>query len=190
MSAGRCLPVWTMVRVGGGGHETSLNYRVDDAELQPGAPHSLNCCKRPSQLCVIRLPAGGRARSRGVPGQWPQPDGNQWHSWGVGSDSYYDILGVSSAATPDEIKAKYRNLLLRIHPDLDGPAALFRQVQEAYEVLSDPVRRASYDWLLESPSGRVWIPKARWYREPSPDPRSRGALSGSRPGGHKQIRIA
>jgi restriction system protein len=73
----------------------------------------------------------------------------------VGRDSYYDILGVSYASPPDEIRAKYRKLIQRIHPDLDGPAALFRQVQEAYEVLSDPVRRAAYDRSLEAGDQRL-----------------------------------
>ena len=63
----------------------------------------------------------------------------------MGGDSYYDILGVRSDASFEDIRTKYRGLIRRIHPDLDGPVALFRQVQEAYEVLSDPVRRAEYD---------------------------------------------
>jgi curved DNA-binding protein CbpA len=71
----------------------------------------------------------------------------------VGSDTYYDILGVSPAASPDEIRAQYRSLLHRIHPDRDGPAALFRQVQEAYEVLSDPARRRAYDRFLAARGG-------------------------------------
>jgi len=66
----------------------------------------------------------------------------------VARDTYYEILGVSSTASPVEIRAKYRKLIQRIHPDLDGPAALFRQVQEAYEVLSHPDRRAAYDRSL------------------------------------------
>ena len=66
----------------------------------------------------------------------------------MGGDSYYDILGVRSDAPIQEIRTKYRSLIRRIHPDLDGPVALFRQVQEAYEVLSDPVRRADYDRAL------------------------------------------
>jgi curved DNA-binding protein CbpA len=65
-------------------------------------------------------------------------------------DTYYDILGVAPTSPPDEIKAKYRALIQRVHPDLGGPIALFRLVQEAYEVLSDPVRRASYDRTLEA----------------------------------------
>jgi hypothetical protein len=72
----------------------------------------------------------------------------------VASDTYYDILGVSPAATPDEVKARYRNLIQKIHPDVDGSVALFRQVQEAYEVLSSPVRRATYDRTL-GPRGGV-----------------------------------
>ena len=73
----------------------------------------------------------------------------------MGSDTWYEILGVPPAASTEEIKARYRNLILRIHPDVDGPVALFRQVQQAYEVLSDPVRRASYDQLLHARVGAV-----------------------------------
>jgi curved DNA-binding protein CbpA len=85
----------------------------------------------------------------------------------VGSDTYYDILGLSPAATPDDIRARYRQLILRIHPDRDGPAALFRQVQEAYEVLSDPVRRDRYDRKLESHGLTARTPSGadpRWHR--------------------------
>ena len=85
----------------------------------------------------------------------------------MGSDTYYDILGVSSAAPPDELKAKYRKLIQRIHPDLDGPAALFRQVQEAYEVLSDPVRRAAYDQALHGGASPAAAQK--------PEPRTAGS---------------
>ena len=63
----------------------------------------------------------------------------------MAGDTYYEILGVSPTATQEQIKARYRDLIRRIHPDRDGPAALFRQVQEAYEVLSVPARRSAYD---------------------------------------------
>lgn len=66
----------------------------------------------------------------------------------MGKDTYYDILGVSPTSSTDQIKSNYRSLIQRVHPDLGGPIALFRQVQESYEVLSDPVRRASYDQAL------------------------------------------
>lgn len=102
----------------------------------------------------------------------------------MGSDTYYDILGVSPTATPDEIKAKYRKLIQRIHPDLDGPAALFRQVQEAYEVLSDPARRATYDRSLTAQGGAARTSHGEVKTESSWEAASnqpRGRHSGSGP---------
>lgn len=61
---------------------------------------------------------------------------------------YYEVLGVSKTATQDEIKSVYRKLAKQYHPDLnkspDAPAK-FKEVQEAYEVLSDQQKRAQYD---------------------------------------------
>jgi DnaJ-class molecular chaperone len=60
----------------------------------------------------------------------------------------YRILGVSPSATADLIKAAYRKKAAQYHPDknqsTDAPTR-FREVQEAYEVLSDPERRKAYD---------------------------------------------
>lgn len=60
----------------------------------------------------------------------------------------YEKLGVSPSATPDLIKAAYRKKAAQYHPDKnqspDAPTR-FREVQEAYEVLSDPERRKAYD---------------------------------------------
>ena len=62
---------------------------------------------------------------------------------------YYEVLGVGQTASPDEIKKAYRSLARRLHPDVnkDDPAAAekFKEVNEAYEVLSDADRRAQYD---------------------------------------------
>lgn len=61
---------------------------------------------------------------------------------------YYDVLGVSKNASDDEIKKAYRKLSKKYHPDInqdpDAPEK-FKEVAEAYEVLSDTQKRAAYD---------------------------------------------
>ena len=61
---------------------------------------------------------------------------------------YYEVLGVSRDASIDEIKRAYRRLAKKYHPDISSePNAeeKFKEVQEAYEVLSDEKKRAQYD---------------------------------------------
>lgn len=63
-------------------------------------------------------------------------------------EDFYDLLGVSRDASKDEIKKAYRKLSKKYHPDIsDDPNAeeKFKQVSEAYEVLSDDQKRAAYD---------------------------------------------
>ena len=61
---------------------------------------------------------------------------------------YYEVLGVDRTATRDQIKHAYRRLALQFHPDKNkdpGAAATFRELAEAYAVLSDETKRKEYD---------------------------------------------
>ena len=59
---------------------------------------------------------------------------------------YYKILGVAKNASPQEIKRAYRKLALQYHPDKNfGSAERFKEINEAYQVLSNPQKRAQYD---------------------------------------------
>jgi curved DNA-binding protein len=78
---------------------------------------------------------------------------------------YYETLGVPRTASADDIKKAYRRLARKFHPDVSkekDAEAKFKQVQEAYEVLKDPEKRAAYDQL-----GSNW--KAGQDFRPPPD---------------------
>ncbi|MDL4773722.1 molecular chaperone DnaJ [Actinomadura xylanilytica] len=70
---------------------------------------------------------------------------------------YYKVLGVSKTASQDEIKKSYRKLARKFHPDAnkgDSDAEdRFKEVSEAYDVLSDDKRRKEYDGVRSMPSG-------------------------------------
>ncbi len=61
---------------------------------------------------------------------------------------YYEVLGVSKTATPDDLKRAYRNLAKKYHPDTNRAADAadrFREIQDAYDLLSDENKRRQYD---------------------------------------------
>ena len=68
--------------------------------------------------------------------------------------NYYDILGVSKNATQDEIKKAFRKKAHELHPDKKtGDEAKFKEVNEAYQVLSDKQKRSQYDQFGQTFSG-------------------------------------
>ena len=67
----------------------------------------------------------------------------------MASKDYYEVLGLQKGASEDEIKRAFRKLAIKYHPDKNqGNAeaeAKFKEINEAYQVLSDPEKKARYD---------------------------------------------
>src|ERR687883_375555 len=61
---------------------------------------------------------------------------------------FYEVLGIDRSATPEDIKKAFRRLAMQYHPDRNkesGAEQKFKEINQAYEVLSDPDKRAAYD---------------------------------------------
>ena len=72
------------------------------------------------------------------------------------SSSLYDTLGVSKSASNDEIKKAYRRLARKYHPDINkepGAEDKFKEINAAYEILSDDKKRSQYDQYGDSMFG-------------------------------------
>lgn len=75
--------------------------------------------------------------------------------------TYYMILGVSRSETPRGIRAAYRDLAKKLHPDVAGEQTTraFQEATEAYDVLSDPERRRDYNHRLRRAEAHGAIPR-------------------------------
>jgi DnaJ-class molecular chaperone len=88
-------------------------------------------------------------------------------------ENYYLILGVSQSESPAGIRARYRDLVRILHPDVAGAQSTgaFQKVAEAYAVLADPLARRRHDaqlatWQERAPVRFSVNPSAPWRREP------------------------
>jgi DnaJ-class molecular chaperone len=95
---------------------------------------------------------------------------------------YYEVLGVSREASEEQVKAAYRKLARKFHPDLNpsdrAAEERFKELQEAYDVLSDPEKRKLYDKY-----GGNWRVAEQGGGAPRPGWEGFGAGQGAQPGG-------
>src|SRR6202044_1363784 len=79
---------------------------------------------------------------------------------------YYEVLGVARSADAEAVKRAYRKLARKFHPDVSkekNAETKFKEVQEAYEVLRDPEKRAAYDQLgRDFRTGQQFRPPPDW----------------------------
>jgi curved DNA-binding protein len=79
---------------------------------------------------------------------------------------YYEVLGLTKAATQDEIKRAYKKLARKYHPDVSkekDAEIRFKELNEAYQVLKDPEKRAAYDQLGQNwKAGQDFNPPPDW----------------------------
>jgi curved DNA-binding protein CbpA len=93
----------------------------------------------------------------------------------VTTDTYYTVLGVSEKASQEDVKRAWQELLKQVHPDKMGSAPDYwrkaaedktKEVNEAYQVLSDSAKRRQYDQLLEALRATQTPPQSQYQAPP------------------------
>lgn len=100
--------------------------------------------------------------------------------------THYDNLKVARNAPPEVIRAAYKTLSQRFHPDrnADNESAtrIFQIISTAYEVLSDPAKRKEHDeWIARAEAEAVEESAASLHRNPSTEPMNRAEFAGGFP---------
>lgn len=104
--------------------------------------------------------------------------------------THYEVLGVAADAEADEIRRAYLRLARRHHPDHRGDPERMQAINAAWQVLSDPVRRRSYDESLGADEpARSWRPFDDGWDEEELDPRLDDS-NARRPTGGRVLAIA
>jgi curved DNA-binding protein CbpA len=104
--------------------------------------------------------------------------------------NYYEILGLSVNATEAQVKYVFRRLAITYHPDKNPSPeaeAIFKEVNEAYEVLGDPVKRTQYDYLLLTGNKPTVVEDSQRVRHRDPAYRRRGPTYQRRSGPSPQL---
>src|SRR5256885_2196936 len=99
--------------------------------------------------------------------------------------SLYEILQVDPRAEPEVVEAAYRRLARKYHPDVasgDAGGERMKQINAAYEVLRDPLRRAAHDRELSRPAEEPRV-EPPWRPEPAPGGWEAAPGPGPAPGG-------
>lgn len=90
---------------------------------------------------------GFRFGGNGFPfsGAEEEGDSREQEKQDVDTKKLYEVIGVESNASIDDIKKTYKKKVIKMHPDKGGDPEKFKEFQEAYEVLSNPEKKEVYD---------------------------------------------
>jgi len=119
-------------------HEIGLKF----VALKPGMPEVLEAIARFGMASMAKQSAGGTSSKKNSDNTKPAKPSIE-----AELPEYFQVMDLPCDATPRQIKARYRDLAVTWHPDrCDHPDAMqrFEAINEAYHVLCDPKRRASY----------------------------------------------